>query len=54
MPETKTVSKFQKIVYEKCKQIPKGKVSTYGAIAKHIQGNPRAVGGALKRNPFGK
>ena len=45
---------FQKKVYDACKKIPKGKVSTYGEIAKYI-GNPdssRAVGNALSVNPF--
>jgi methylated-DNA-[protein]-cysteine S-methyltransferase len=35
-------------------RIPRGRVSTYGAVAKHI-GVPRgarAVGNALARNPF--
>ncbi len=40
-------------VYEVCKKIPKGKVTTYGNIAFMI-GNPRAsrqVGWALHSNP---
>ena len=40
-------------VYEKVKQIPKGKVTTYGEIARAI-GNPhmsRRVGYALHANP---
>ncbi|CAM9629696.1 unnamed protein product, partial [Choristocarpus tenellus] len=32
--------------------IPKGKVSTYGGLAKALGSCPRAVGGALRRNPF--
>lgn len=33
-------------------QIPEGKVSTYAALAKALQSSPRAVGGALRNNPF--
>lgn len=48
------VTPFAKQVYEFCKKIPQGKVSTYGEIAKVI-GKPkssRAVGSALRKNPF--
>ena len=44
---------FEKRVFEAVKQIPKGKVTTYGAIALKI-GVPkgaRAVGNALHKNP---
>jgi methylated-DNA-[protein]-cysteine S-methyltransferase len=47
-------SNFQKNVYRLCKQIPRGKVSTYGDIARAL-GRPkayRAVGNALRNNPF--
>lgn len=43
---------FEENVYELCKQIPKGKVSTYGAIAQALCSSPRAVGQALKKNPY--
>ncbi|MDP6293533.1 MAG: MGMT family protein [Candidatus Woesearchaeota archaeon] len=33
-----------------CKQIPKGKVSTYGSLAKKLKSGPRAVGQALNKN----
>ncbi|CAM9677682.1 unnamed protein product, partial [Discosporangium mesarthrocarpum] len=33
-------------------KIPKGKVSTYGGLAKALGTCPRAVGGALRRNPY--
>lgn len=45
---------FDERVYEAVKQIPRGKVSTYGQVAIRI-GNPRAaraVGFALHRNPY--
>jgi len=44
---------FQRQVYEATRAIPRGKVATYGQIAKAI-GRPnsqRAVGQALNRNP---
>jgi len=50
----KTISSFQKLVYEATKKIPRGRVSTYFQIAKYI-GNEkacRAVGNALNKNPF--
>jgi methylated-DNA-[protein]-cysteine S-methyltransferase len=45
---------FQKAVWEATKKIPKGKVTTYAAIARMI-GRPkaaRAVGNALNKNPW--
>lgn len=33
------------------KKIPKGKTSTYKAIAQKLKTSPRTVGQALKRNP---
>lgn len=48
------VTFFQKLVYEATRKIPKGRVATYGQIARFID-NPkaaRAVGNALNRNPF--
>lgn len=44
---------FQAQVYELCKRVPKGKVTTYKAIgdALGIKGY-RAVGMALNKNPF--
>lgn len=35
-----------------CSAIPKGKVSTYGALSQVLKSSPRAVGQALRRNPF--
>ncbi len=47
------VTLFQQRVYELCKQVPRGKVTTYKAIADAlgIKGY-RAVGMVLNRNPF--
>jgi len=47
------VTTFQKSVYEACSRIPRGKVTTYASLAKSIScKSPRAVGQALKKNPF--
>ncbi len=46
-------TRFQRSVYEAVSLIPPGKVSTYAAIAAAIGcKSPRAVGQALKVNPF--
>jgi methylated-DNA-[protein]-cysteine S-methyltransferase len=45
-------TEFQHKVYEACKMIPKGMFSTYKSIAASIKSSPRAVGQALKRNPY--
>lgn len=42
---------FCDTVYKTILKIPKGKVTTYGAIAKKLKTSPRAVGQALKKNP---
>lgn len=46
------ISEFQSQVYNVCIKIPKGKLATYGQIANVIKSSPRAVGQALKKNPF--
>jgi len=43
---------FQERVYAICRKIPKGKTMTYGEIARILKSSPRAVGQALKRNPY--
>lgn len=48
------ISKLQDSVYLATGKIPKGKLATYGQIARAI-GKPRAaraVGSALRKNPF--
>ena len=49
-----TCSEFQRRVVLAEYRIPRGWVSTYGRVARHlgIEGGARAVGGALARNPF--
>ena len=47
------MSTFDEAVYEYVKRVPRGKVTTYGTIARAV-GRPRAsrlVGNALHRNP---
>ena len=43
---------FERRVYEATSAIPRGRVSTYGEVARLLGSSPRAVGGALRRNPF--
>lgn len=45
-------TKFQERVYAVTRKIPKGQTMTYGEIAKILKSSPRAVGQALKRNPY--
>jgi methylated-DNA-[protein]-cysteine S-methyltransferase len=45
-------STFQKKVLTTLCQVPKGQYTTYGAISKHLSSSPRAVGNALRNNPF--
>ena len=45
---------FNEKVYKICKKVPKGKVTTYGAIAKKMNSKAyRAVGRAMNVNPNG-
>lgn len=46
----RTKSVFEKI-YAEVEKIPKGKVSTYGEIAKKVGTTSKVVGWALHRNP---
>ena len=41
-------------VWELVRKIPKGKVTTYGTIAKKLHMSPRFVGHALHLNPDGE
>ncbi len=48
-----SITDFQRRVYEALLCVPKGKVTTYAQLAKAVGcGSPRAVGQALRRNPF--
>ena len=47
------VTDFQRCVYAATKRIGRGKVTTYALLACAVGcGSPRAVGQALRRNPF--
>lgn len=44
---------FEQQVYRVVQMIPEGRVSTYGRVARCVgAGSARAVGQALKRNPY--
>jgi len=46
-------TEFEMSVYQVVRTIPRGKVSTYGAVARAAgRGTARSVGSALARNPF--
>ncbi len=47
------VTPFRRRVYEALLDVPPGRVTTYGALARRIGcASARAVGGALRENPF--
>ena len=46
------VTPYEERVYVLCKSIPSGKVVTYGEMARVLKSSPRAVGQAMRRNPF--
>ncbi|KAI1767060.1 methylated-DNA--cysteine S-met [Hypoxylon sp. FL1150] len=56
-PQLKRIAASNRTVFEKkvwnllC-QIPRGSVSTYALLSAHLGSSPRAVGNALRRNPF--
>ncbi|TKA80332.1 hypothetical protein B0A49_03645 [Cryomyces minteri] len=43
---------YQTRVYTLLQQIPEGKIASYASLARALGSSPRAVGGALRRNPF--
>mmetsp|Transcript_2074 Transcript_2074/g.3896 ORF Transcript_2074/g.3896 Transcript_2074/m.3896 type:complete len:222 (-) Transcript_2074:159-824(-) len=45
-------SSFQRRVFDVCCRIPKGYVTTYKCVSEVVKGNPRAVGQALRHNPY--
>ena len=53
MKTDRPTTAFEQRVYDATRQIPRGRVTTYGLLAAHINcGSAQAVGQALKRNPF--
>jgi len=45
-------TEFERMVYIAASRIPPGKVSTYGNLAKFLGTASRAVGNALRKNPY--
>jgi methylated-DNA-[protein]-cysteine S-methyltransferase len=45
-------SPYEKRVWTALCQIPRGQFTTYGILSQHLGSSPRAVGNALRRNPF--
>ncbi|KAG8526922.1 uncharacterized protein KY384_008351 [Bacidia gigantensis] len=50
--ETSEITAFRKRVLLALCQVPKGQVSTYLALSEYLNSAPRAVGNALRNNPF--
>jgi O-6-methylguanine DNA methyltransferase len=46
------VTAYQERVYALLLQIPPGRISSYASLSKALGSSPRAVGGALRNNPF--
>ncbi|KAF2274997.1 DNA binding methylated-DNA--cysteine S-methyltransferase [Westerdykella ornata] len=46
------VTEYQTRVYTLLQQIPEGRITSYAALARALNSSPRAVGGALRNNPF--
>ncbi|KAF2095670.1 DNA binding methylated-DNA--cysteine S-methyltransferase [Rhizodiscina lignyota] len=46
------VSEYQARVYNLLLQVPEGKITSYAAMAKALNSSPRAIGGAMRNNPF--
>ncbi|KAF8443456.1 DNA binding methylated-DNA--cysteine S-methyltransferase [Terfezia claveryi] len=47
-----TVTPYQEKVYTLLLQIPPGRIATYKCLSHALNSSPRAVGGALRNNPF--
>jgi O-6-methylguanine DNA methyltransferase len=52
MSQHPKVTVYQERVYALLQQIPEGRITTYAALSKALSSSPRAVGGALRNNPF--
>ncbi|ORY19804.1 6-O-methylguanine DNA methyltransferase [Clohesyomyces aquaticus] len=46
------VTDYQTRVYTLLQQIPEGRITSYAAMARALKSSPRAIGGALRSNPF--
>ena len=47
-----TLTPFRRRVYRTLLSIPPGQWTTYGVLADYLSSSPRAVGNALRTNPF--
>lgn len=47
-----TLTPFRRRVYRILMSVPRGRWTTYSAISKHLNSGPRAIGNAMKNNPF--
>ncbi|KAJ5009654.1 hypothetical protein K4K57_008434 [Colletotrichum sp. SAR 10_99] len=45
-------TQFEKRVWTALCQVPTGHITTYALLANHLKSSPRAVGNALRRNPY--
>ncbi|KAI5196668.1 hypothetical protein E4T39_07673 [Aureobasidium subglaciale] len=52
MPVPSEVTAFQERVYNHLLCIPSGTVTSYAILARQLSSSPRAVGGALRKNPY--
>lgn len=50
--EAAVLTPFQRRVYHLLTQIPAGRVTTYGSLARALSTSPRAVGNALRNNVY--
>ncbi|CAD6493141.1 MAG: Methylated-DNA--protein-cysteine methyltransferase [Candidatus Argoarchaeum ethanivorans] len=49
--DIENLTDFQQMVLNEVRKIPYGMTITYGMLAKDLQTSPRAIGGALSKNP---
>jgi len=49
--DIENLTEFQQMVLNEVRQIPYGVTVTYGMLARDLQTSPRAIGGALSKNP---
>ncbi|KAF3004115.1 hypothetical protein E8E13_004372 [Curvularia kusanoi] len=52
MSKAPKVTEYQERVYALLQQIPEGRITTYAAMSRALNSSPRAIGGALRNNPF--
>ncbi|TIA59987.1 DNA binding methylated-DNA--cysteine S-methyltransferase [Aureobasidium pullulans] len=52
LPNPPEITDFQHRVYTHLLLIPSGRITSYAILASQLHSSPRAVGGALRRNPY--